>query len=81
MSASTTETQEMFVYGYEADGLCSTKIAYWWTDKDGNLVKEQWFDAPFCSLVHDFVITENRRDLPAALTTADLRARQGQGRH
>ncbi len=74
-------TQEMFVYGYEADGLCSSKMAYWWTDKDGNLVKEQWFDAPFCSLVHDFVITENYAIFPLQPTTADLERVKAKGAH
>jgi len=75
------ETQEMFVYGYEADGLCSTTMAYWWTDKAGKLVKEQWFTAPFCSLVHDFVITENYAVFPLQPTTADLDRVKAKGAH
>ncbi|MBO9669003.1 MAG: carotenoid oxygenase family protein [Sphingobium sp.] len=75
------ETQEMFVYGYEADGLCSTKMAYWWTDRAGKLVKEQWFDAPFCSLVHDFVITENYAIFPLQPTTSDLARVKAGGAH
>lgn len=74
-------TKEMFVYGYEADGLCSAKMAYWWTDADGKLVKEQWFDAPFCSLVHDFVITENYAIFPLQPTTADLDRVKAGGAH
>lgn len=74
-------TKEMFVYGYEADGLCSTTMAYWWTDKDGALVREQWFQAPFCSLVHDFVITENHAIFPLQPTTADLDRVKAKGAH
>ncbi|MBB5985225.1 carotenoid oxygenase family protein [Sphingobium lignivorans] len=75
------ETKEMFVYGYEADGLCSKTMAYWWTDRDGKLVKEQWFEAPFCSLVHDFVITENYAIFPLQPTTSDLESVKAKGAH
>ncbi|MCW2390766.1 carotenoid cleavage dioxygenase [Sphingobium sp. B1D7B] len=75
------ETKEMFVYGYEADGLCSKTIAYWWTDKDGKLIREQSFEAPFCSLVHDFVITENYAIFPLQPTTADLERVKAKGAH
>jgi carotenoid cleavage dioxygenase-like enzyme len=75
------DTQEMFVYGYEADGLCSATMAYWWTDKDGQLVKEQWFEAPFCSLVHDFVITEHYAIFPLQPTVADLDIVKAKGAH
>ena len=40
------ETGEMFFFGYEADGLASTKVAYCIADRDGRLVREQWFDVP-----------------------------------
>jgi carotenoid cleavage dioxygenase-like enzyme len=53
------DTGEMFFYGYEADGLASTKVAYCVADKHGNLVSEQWFDAPYCAMMHDFTITQN----------------------
>lgn len=75
------ETKEMFVYGYEADGLCSNTMAYWWTDKDGKLVKEQWFKAPFCSLVHDFVITEHYAIFPLQPTSSDLERVKAKGPH
>ncbi|MGF7169250.1 carotenoid cleavage dioxygenase [Sphingobium xanthum] len=75
------DTQEMFVYGYEADGLCSATMAYWWTDKDGKLVREQWFEAPFCSLVHDFVITEHYAIFPLQPTVADLGIVKAKGAH
>jgi carotenoid cleavage dioxygenase-like enzyme len=50
-------SREMFFYGYEADGLASTKVAYCIADRGGELIREQWFDAPYCALMHDFVIT------------------------
>ncbi len=54
-----SKTGELFFYGYEADGPASTKVAYCIADRAGNLVREQWFDAPYCALMHDFAITEN----------------------
>lgn len=74
-------TGEMFFFGYEADGPASTKIAYMIADKDGTLVKEQWFDAPYCAMMHDFTITENYALFPIYPTTSDLdRLKQG-GEH
>lgn len=75
------ETKEMFAYGYEVDGLASPKMAYWWTDKDGKLVREQWFDVPYCSMLHDFVITKNYAIFPLQPTTADLDRLKAGGPH
>ncbi len=66
------ETGEMFFFGYEAAGLCSLDVAYCIADADGNLVKEQWFDQPYCSTIHDFVITEKYAIFPIFPTLADL---------
>ncbi len=74
-------TQEMFFFGYEADGLASTKVAYCHTDKHGKLVSEQWFDAPYCALMHDFVVTENYALFPVMPTTADLDRLKAGGEH
>ncbi len=70
-------TQEMFVYGYEADGLVAKTMSYWICDKDGTLVSEQFFDAPHCSIVHDFVITEIMRSSRFSRPRPTPEARQG----
>jgi carotenoid cleavage dioxygenase len=75
------DTKEMFVFGYEADGLCSPTMSYWYTDKDGALLKEQFFQAPHCSLVHDFVITQNYAIFPLQPTIADLDRLKAGGAH
>jgi len=72
---------EMFFYGYEADGLASPTIAYCVADRDGNLVSEQWFDAPYCALMHDFAITENYALFPVYPTTCDLDRLKAGGDH
>ena len=75
------ETGEMFFFGYEAGGLCSLDVAYCIADKEGNLVKEQWFDQPYCSTIHDFVITENYAIFPLFPTLADLDRIKAGGAH
>jgi carotenoid cleavage dioxygenase len=72
---------ELFFYGYEADGLASTKIAYCVADADGSLTSEQWFDAPYCSMMHDFAITENYALFPVYPTTCDLERLKAGGDH
>jgi carotenoid cleavage dioxygenase len=75
------ETGEMFFYGYEADGLASTKVAYCIADRHGNLVREQWFDAPYCALMHDFVITERHALFPVFPTICDPERVRAGGDH
>ncbi len=74
-------TGEMFFFGYEADGLASTKVAYCIADKAGNLISEQWFDVPYCAMMHDFVISENYVLFPVYPTTADLERLKAGGEH
>ena len=72
------KTGEMFAFGYEATGLCSKNVSYWIVDKDGTLHSEQFFEAPYCSMIHDFVVTENWAVFPVFPTIADLdRLKQG----
>jgi carotenoid cleavage dioxygenase-like enzyme len=65
------ETGEMFFFGYEAGGLCTPDVAYAIADPDGNLVSEQWFQQPYLSTIHDFVITEKYAIFPIFPTLAD----------
>ena len=75
------DTGELFMFGYEADGLASTKVAYFIVDKDGNLTREQWFDAPYCAMMHDFAITQNYVLFPVYPTTSDLDRLKAGGDH
>ncbi|MEP7311136.1 MAG: carotenoid oxygenase family protein [Pseudomonadota bacterium] len=72
---------EMFFFGYEAAGLCTTDIAYCIADRDGKLVSEQWFNAPYCAMVHDFAITERWAIFPIYPTTANLERLKAGGPH
>lgn len=74
-------TGEMFFFGYEAAGLCTTDVAYCIADKNGDLVSEQWFQQPYCSTMHDFAITERHAIFPIFPTTADLDRLKAGGSH
>jgi len=72
------QTGELFFFGYEAGGLASRDVAYCVADAAGELQSEQWFEAPFCALMHDFVVTRKHAIFPCFPITADLeRLRRG----
>ena len=75
------DTGEMFFFGYEADGLASTKVAYCVADRHGELQREQWFDAPYCALMHDFVVTQHYALFPVYPTTCDAARVRAGGDH
>lgn len=74
-------TGAMYAFGYEAAGLASPTIAYFVIDAAGHLVREQWFDAPYCAMMHDFTITEHYALFPIYPTTADLDRLKAGGEH
>jgi len=75
------QTGELFFFGYEAAGLCSPTIAYCRANPEGELVSEQWFDAPYCAFMHDFAITESHAIFPIFPTIADLDRVKAGGPH
>ena len=75
------ESGELFFFGYEAGGLCSLDVAYCIADAEANLTSEQWFEQPYCSTIHDFVITGKYAIFPIFPTTADLERMKAGGAH
>ena len=75
------ETGEMFFFGYEANALASPTIAYCIAAPDGSLASEQWFDAPYCSFMHDMALTESHAIFTVFPTIADLEGMQAGGPH
>lgn len=75
------ETGEMFFFGYEAGGLCDPHVAYCVADADGELVSEEWFEQPYPSTIHDFVITDHYAIFPIFPTLADLDRLKAGGAH
>ncbi len=65
-------TGEMFIHGYEAAGPATCDVALCVVDKGGKLVSEEWFQAPYCAMLHDFVLTQNWAVFPVFPTIADL---------
>ncbi|MGN6514575.1 MAG: carotenoid oxygenase family protein [Rhizomicrobium sp.] len=67
------ETGEMVYFGYSAGpGFFSNKLAYGVADKNGNVTRLDMFDAPFCSMVHDFFVTRSYALFPVLPLTGDL---------
>ncbi|HVN44440.1 MAG TPA: carotenoid oxygenase family protein [Steroidobacteraceae bacterium] len=75
------QTRELFFFGYEADGLASKTVAYCVADARGNLIREQWFAAPYCAMMHDFAVTERYALFPVYPTTCDLARLKAGGDH
>ena len=75
------ETGELLFFGYEAGGLASRDVAFCVADKDGKLVREEWFEAPFTGLMHDFQVTDQHVIFPIQPITADLDRIKAGGAH
>jgi carotenoid cleavage dioxygenase-like enzyme len=74
-------TGEMFFFGYEAQGTATNIISYCVADREGNLISEHHFEAPYCAMMHDFAITEHYALFPIYPTTCDLDRLKAGGDH
>ncbi len=52
-------TGEMLFFGYMADGPFTPGVSYQVVNAAGELTRSDKFDAPFPSMMHDFITTEN----------------------
>ncbi|MGH8227721.1 MAG: carotenoid oxygenase family protein [Steroidobacteraceae bacterium] len=75
------DTGEMYFFGYEASGLASRDVAYCVANRDGELVREDWFEVPYCALMHDFAVTQEHAIFPVFPITADLARLRAGGPH
>ena len=72
------ETGEMLFFGYNVDGALSKKMSFHVVDREGNLTRSEFFDAPFPSMVHDFITTKDYIIFPIMPLTGSLdRAMKG----
>ena len=70
-------TGEMFFFGYNADGPFTPAITVGTIAPDGRITRQFRFDAPYCSMVHDFMMTERHLLIPILpLTGSRQRAEQ-----
>ena len=71
-------TGEMLFFGYGATGLLSAGMGYGTVSAAGELTRLDRFNAPFASMVHDFMVTQNHVLFPILPLTGDLpRAMRG----
>ena len=75
------DTGELFLFGYEADGLASKRVAYYVFAPDGEISNEVWFDAPYASFQHDFAITQRHVIFLVYPSIADLDRLKAGGPH
>ena len=75
------DTGELFFFGYEAGGLATKDVAFCIADKTGELIHEEWFEAPYVSLMHDFQVTKEHVIFPVWPMTADLERIKAGGAH
>jgi len=72
------ETGELVFFGYSVDGMLSSKMSYHVVNKEGTLTESQFFEAPYSSMVHDFLVTRDYVVFPIMPLTGSLeRAMQG----
>ena len=75
------ETGELYCFGYEASGLATRDVSFFVVNRDGEVVREEWFQIPYVSLMHDFAVTREHVIFPVVPTTADLKRIEAGGAH
>jgi len=75
------DTGELYFFGYEAGGLCTRDVAYCVAGADGELIREDWFEVPYCALMHDFIMTKEHAVFPVFPTIAELDRIKAGGPH
>lgn len=53
------DTGEVVAYGYNTSGVASPTIELFFIDRDGRLTRTERFDAPYASMVHDFMLSKH----------------------
>jgi carotenoid cleavage dioxygenase len=66
------ETGEMIFFAYSAGGFFSSTLAYGVIDKTGTLKRFDQFEAPYASMVHDFMVTRNYVLFPVLPLTGSM---------
>jgi carotenoid cleavage dioxygenase len=71
-------TGEMVAYGYQAKGDLTDDVAFYTINKQGQIVKETWFKAPYVGIMHDSAITQKYFILPLIpRVTSEARLKAG----
>lgn len=73
------QTGEMLFFGYMVDGPFSAGMSYQTVDAAGKLTRSERFEAPYASMVHDFIATDRHVIFPIFPLTGSLdRAMRGE---
>jgi carotenoid cleavage dioxygenase-like enzyme len=75
------DSGDLYFFGYEAGGFVTKDVAFCVADKNGNLTREEWFEAPYVALMHDFAVTREHVIFPVFPITADLNRIKAGGHH
>ncbi|VIO76940.1 Lignostilbene-alpha,beta-dioxygenase isozyme I [Bradyrhizobium ivorense] len=72
-------TGEMLFFGYNAAGPLTPQISFGAVNASGAVTRFERFEAPYASMVHDFIVTENHVLFPVLPITGSMqRAMRGQ---
>jgi len=72
------QTGELLFFGYGCDGPLSAGMSYGSIDASGRVTRMERFQAPYASMVHDFIVTQRHALFPILPLTASLaRAQRG----
>jgi carotenoid cleavage dioxygenase-like enzyme len=73
------KTGEMLFFGYMADGPLSDGVSYQVVNSAGELTRSEMFKAPYASMMHDFITTDEHVIFPVFPLTGSMeRAMNGQ---
>jgi len=65
-------TGEMIFFGYNATGPLTAGMSYGAIDRSGVVTRFERFEAPFASMVHDFIVTEQHVLFPILPLTGSM---------
>jgi carotenoid cleavage dioxygenase len=72
-------TGEMVFFGYNASGPFTPTLSFGSVNASGTATRFERFEAPYASMVHDFIVTENHMLFPVLPITGSMeRAMKGQ---
>ncbi len=73
------ETSEMIFFAYSVGGWFSKTVGYYVADAAGKLIRKDTFEAPYSSMIHDFMVTRNHVLFPILPLSGSMeRAMSGQ---
>lgn len=71
-------TGELIFFGFSVDGKLTSGMRYGTIDAGGQVTRFEHFEAPYCSMVHDFAVTRRHVVFPV-LPLGGSQARQSRG--